>query len=613
MTSQADAVVLSDATPASLTSAEAARILFGGHLYLQYMHWQLTIDDPDEVPFYGSWEQYVLIRDSVRETVIGHLPSSEHFKAFMGRIKNTVYIADREKEGGEGDEETRSAETAPPLVVATHCGHWIHPGNPHQQTEACACCMMRQCVESLERIARLWRVIGGPHARPSDVSVSNLYYRVKRIWHAEKSRWANLVFKCREWAMLEDWWEEQYSMLGYDERDMAKKVNSCASALEIARDTPLLADGWDDEFMPRRKRIVGQADGFNTPEREVSRVPETPLPRARSEPRGVETSYEGPGRCEEDALSREQYPFEQSPSPFSARAEEETAIPPSTNITTATPPPSPTFSRITDVSSPISSEFVPSPPPPPPLSPPAHGSPNQQNRVTFAPDVREYATRPAAWFRRNSPLYAQGRHACPPGRAWQDTSFMGDDLYDILGSDYDNEEDELVRLLRAEFASDEDSEDSSDDESDEELDGDEDDDDEDDDDEEDEQHLTPRQTKEIAKPASARQLGAREPDRPDTVHQTIRTSFPQNFQPSKLQPVDVALHHDQTNLLQPPTPRTIRTARDFTHATQTTGGEELNRIQVQGSSRRRNRTEFESDSGEQQQQQGEREAKWHRR
>lgn len=598
MTSQADAVVLSDATPASLTSAEAARILFGGHLYLQYMHWQLTIDDPDEVRFYDSWEQYVLIRDSVRETVIGHLPSSEDFKAFMGRIKNTVYITDQEVEGGEGDEETRSAETAPPLVVATYCGHWIHPGNPHQQTEACTCCMMRQCVESLERIARLWRVLGGPHARPSDVSVSNLYYGVKRIWHAEKSRWANLVFKCREWAMLEDWWEEQYSVLGYDGRDMGKKANSCTSALEIARDTPFLADGWDDEFMPRRKRIDGQADGFDTPEREISRVPETPLPRGRSESRGVETSSEGPEQCEENTLSRGQYPSEQSP--FLARAEEETVILPSTNITTATPPPSPMISRITDASSPISSEFVPSPPPPPPLSPPAHSSPNQQNRVTFAPDVREHETRPAAWFRRNSPNYAQGRHACPRGSAWEDTSFMGDDLYDILGNGYDDQDAELVRLLRAEFASDEDSEDSSEDESDEEL-----------DDDGDEQHLTSRQIKEQAKPATARQLAKPpKPDPPDTVHQSIRKSLPRNLEPlEQLQTTGDALHHDQTNLLQPPIPRTVRTARDFAHATQTTDEEELDGISVQGSSRRRNRAEFESDSGQQQQRQGEREAK----
>ncbi|CAO2657413.1 Nn.00g035390.m01.CDS01 [Neocucurbitaria sp. VM-36] len=606
MISKVDAVVLSAVTGATLTSAQAADILFGRQLYLRYIKWQATIHDPDEVRFYDSPEQYILIRDSVRGTVPGNLPSPEHFKAFMSRIKRTLYISERQIERWEGNEaedghDMDTEDHAPPLTVASLCRHAIHPGNPYRAVEVCPCCIMRQCVASLERMSRLWRLLGGPHKRPLDVKQNKLYLGVRNLWHVEKNRWANLVFRYREFAGVERLWEEQCWISGYKKREVVKKAKSCASALEVARQVPFLAEGWDDIFVPLKKRTAGRADGFEMLERDTPRGAESPYPPScRPESLGNEILPEGSGRREENILSTAQHPYERIPESTSAREE---VVIPSIAMNTMVPPPSPS-SLLRNSLSPVSSGLVPSPPSPPP-SPPAHSLPNPQNRVTFALDIADRAARPRSFFRRKSPIYARGQHACPPGRIWEDTSFMNDSMYDIFGSEDDEDSDnELERLMWAEFARDTTGEESSKDE-DERFDG-----------NEKNGLFTPESSVEGACSPSAGQLEPlRVPEPSSAAQQSLRDNV-QEDTPNH--------YHNRTSLPEPQTaiitlqsegPHEARTLATplprpgySDHTTQTSGEHALDGMLVQGSSRRRSRAEFEDGDGTQE---GERGAKWH--
>ncbi|KAF1841507.1 uncharacterized protein K460DRAFT_397724 [Cucurbitaria berberidis CBS 394.84] len=442
---------------ASLTSAQAANILFGRHLYPRYIEWQATISDPDQVRFYDSAERYVLIRNSVFDTAIGNLPHPEHFKAFMNRIKLELYTNDRQIGDGEGGRTGEGTETdMPVLTVANICGHSIHPGNPAGTAQVCPVCIIRECVASLLRIACLWRCLGGPHGRLSEnFSRSKLYNCVKKIWHAEKNRWSNLVFMYSKFAVREREWEEQHERLGFATPDVVKEAKSCTMALEIATRSPFLAEGWDDDFVPADRGINSRTRASGTRERATSEGAELLC----SPPYCPASSDEGPllkspGQCEEKVLPLTQHPHEQPPQ-LTGEREDTVILSPTSN--TPILPPSPCSSHPSVSSAQSSSEYVPSPAPPPSPSSPAHTPPKQRKHVTFAADVSELATRPSSSFRRKSVTYTRGRHASPEGTSWEDTSFYKNAMFDLFDSGEDEadevDEDELERLIKAQFTS----------------------------------------------------------------------------------------------------------------------------------------------------------------
>lgn len=365
----------------AFTSEQAARILFGDQ-YVQYIHWQRTIGDLNQIQYFGDRELWELVRDSVSKVVHGQLPTAWHFKSFMNWLRSRGLLFPTQ--------EPRPIST---FAVASKCGHALHPGNPCQRTETCPVCVVEQCTGSLSRIWEAWHRLGAPwepedpddgdndasedeeennagdvekarHPRTDEVRV--LYARLKRIWRVEKGRWANLMNNYAKLAESEQTWEEQEMAGSPYAPKHVQRSKSCMMALHIARaKCPGIADGGDVAFQPSMKAI-------NSP----PWIPDSP-----------------------------EYLLEDAPT--------------SSCISPA-------------VFGGLASPTSPSPPPPPSISTLPSRSIYSKKKVQFSIDIIEFPSRRLGAFHRGSPSYKRGRHACPSKHGWEDTSFMNEPFYDLL-------------------------------------------------------------------------------------------------------------------------------------------------------------------------------------
>ena len=455
--------------PTKLTSGHVASILFGSHLYQRYITWQKAIDGPNEAQYYSSAEAWVAVRAATRVLVYGALPSPAIYKVFMTRIRSESYPRAVQTKTFEQSSQRTNADTTL-LLVARLCGHTLHPGHPGPAHEVCLICAMHQCVAALKRIANAWGSLGGPTSRPRGGFLQEqLYFTVKRIWHAEKTRWANLVSESIKSAAVEVRWEEQCRQGGFEVLNAVEEAMSSAKALEVGRQSPFMVDGWEEQFVPTES---------GTDAREILEPTGLDVCLTAELPNSPPYPTEG---NEDVHLSKNPHMSHSADVDVEPNESDyEGANNPSTADDTKGPSISPYGSSPSVSSSQSTSMYAPSPPPLPidsPLSSAYKETTWAKRRVRFANDTKDCATHRLGSFQRTHPRYVRGTYSPPPDSVWADTSFMYDRSYDehedVLhgpsyetsrdGSDPENDEFEQGNE-DTESDEDEDDEDSEDDE-----------------------------------------------------------------------------------------------------------------------------------------------------
>lgn len=135
------------------------------------------------------------------------------------------------------------------LSMASNCRHLLHPGHPRTDVANCPVCVVRQIVEAMRRIAKVWDAFGGPKNQHD--SKPKMYFAIKDLWYIEKKRWASIVHVYGEYAEKEREFEKSFpSAMGFLE---SENIMSCQAALSNAFDCPCMAPGAEVPFVPKRK------------------------------------------------------------------------------------------------------------------------------------------------------------------------------------------------------------------------------------------------------------------------------------------------------------------------------------------------------------------------
>ena len=416
-----------------LTSDRAALGIFGPRLYSLYINWQTSIENPDQAALYPSkavWRRKV---QAVRNQEVGGIPSAHTFKAFMNtrQVKEQLYMQDVGdcSTVEDGEDEGEKEEESLDLLTTRFCKHPVHPGNPWMG-DVCPGCLITQCIASLDRIAHVWRLVGGPLKPYSsgDPELSHVYHAAKRIWHVEKVRWANLVDVYERCAKEEVSWEEDSLQTGLAIPASVMGSSSCMKALDLAILTPFLAEGWSEFFIPKRRSkrrcVGGESQGTSVTGDEENETPHSPPSSPKPEQEtlwyldGVSDGLESDKQNENGTnganiiLSPPNKSTLTQQSPSASSDPSIYALPPSW-ITPCSPPQTPSQLHL--------------------HSPPMFG-------VYFPDDLPSPSSRRSTYYQRSSPSYTPGEHASPPGSVWVDTSFMSDCNYDRLGGTQDEDE-----------------------------------------------------------------------------------------------------------------------------------------------------------------------------
>ena len=430
----ASALHSANAITRPLTASRASALIFGPGLYPHFVNWQANIDDPEQQAHYSTWQACKQTVYAVQQEDIGGIPSPPVFKAFMNtpRVKEHFHGRDEDLSHIFTDVDDEEAERGPSdLLVARVCKHTIHPGNPCVKIEICPVCIMKQCLASLERIAHIWCIVGGPY-RPGrneagvhiiDPEEYAIYLAAKGLWIVEKKRWANLVDTYEDFAMGERAWEEDSRRDGLAVPVAVTEASSCIEALELAAQSPFLGEGWSDVFVPTKHlRKRGAGDELRGSSVSSGELPHFPPETLETDSEALRYSIGASDGIEEaDDNTADYYLRDHSDSPpadrAAARADSPTAshrskTSASSTVYTSSPPPpsSPPQSR--------SSSFVPSTP---------------MIGVYFPDDLPSPSTRRSLCYNRTSKSYEKGKHASPYGSIKVDTSFANNSAYDEFG------------------------------------------------------------------------------------------------------------------------------------------------------------------------------------
>ncbi|KAJ4358761.1 uncharacterized protein N0V89_003345 [Didymosphaeria variabile] len=380
-----------------VTSPNVAFLLFGHHLYSEYLEFQSSIVLPRSSGLYRSTKAWIEACFNSQLVPHGHLPNPQGYKAFMHWLHARGKLF-----------KVYRTPTTTRLVIAKLCGHAMHPAiRSSCLATACPVCTMEQITWTLTRAWQTWKALGAPDRRlPYDPKGSSreLYHILKDIWRFEKNRWVGLVYKYEELSKGVVAWEDNEMRKAspaytFEELTEAKSV---LEALHFARRND-----------PHRMDSVGVLYALH------SRL------HRRTDLRKVQTDVTARDEAQE-ALSG---PSIESGAPLSDKPLSPPHTPSPSKLGHAYPPlpPSPSSSSARDSSSP---SLV--------LSPPR--SPIRERKaVTFAVDVLDNKKRRGYEFRRTSGIYYRpGRYACPSEDGWADTSFCCDEDFE-----YDNELDKL--------------------------------------------------------------------------------------------------------------------------------------------------------------------------
>ncbi|CAN9113115.1 unnamed protein product [Alternaria alternata] len=407
----------------ALTSDRAALGIFGPKLYSLYINWQTSIENPDQAALYPSKAVWRRTVQAVRNQEVGGIPSAHTFKAFMNtkRVKEQLYMQDVGdcSTVEDGEDEGKKEEEPLDLLTTRFCKHAVHPGNSWMG-DVCPGCLITQCIASLDRIAYVWRLVGGPlkPCSSGDPELSHIYHAAKRIWHVEKVRWANLVDVYERCAKEEVSWEEDSLQTGLAIPAM-ERVLCPKEAL--------------------KKALRGEADRTEPLLLGIRKTRPHILHLTRPEPEqetlwyldGISDGLESDKQNENGtnganiSLSPPNKSTLTQRSPSASLDSSTYALPPSP-ITPCSPPQTP-------------SQFL-------LHSPPMFG-------VYFPDDLLSPSSRRSIYYQRSSPSYTPGEHASPAGSVWVDTSFMSDCNYDLLGgTQNEDEEAEEHRKKRNDYA-----------------------------------------------------------------------------------------------------------------------------------------------------------------
>ena len=421
-----------------LTASRASALIFGPDLYPYFVNWQANIDDPEQQSLYPTWQAWKKTVYAVQQESIGGIPSPPVFKAFMNTPRVKEHFHGRDIDLSDIFTDVDDEEKDPSdLLISRVCKHTIHPGNPCIKTEICPVCIMKQCLASLERIAFVWRIVGGPY-RPGrneagvyivDPEEHAIYLAAKGLWIVEKKRWANLLGAYEQYAARERAWEEDSKRGGFEIPGAVRDASSCIEAMELAEQSPFVGDGWSDVFVPTR-HLRKRCEGNKIRDSSVS---SDELPRSPPETPGMGSEMSRYSKGASDGTegaednTADHYLRDHSDSPPADRA--------------AVRADSPTASHRNTTSA--SSTFYtssPPPPSPPPRSPSSSFVPSTPMiGVYFPDDLPSPSTRRSWCYNRTSESYEQGKHASPYGSIKVDTSFANNSAYDEFGVAEDEE------------------------------------------------------------------------------------------------------------------------------------------------------------------------------
>ncbi|CAN9294215.1 unnamed protein product [Alternaria alternata] len=347
------------------------------------------------------------------------------------RVKEQLYMQDvRDCSTDEDGEDEGGKEEEPlGLLISRFCKNPVHTGNPWMG-DVCPGCLITQCIASLDRIAHVWRLVGGPlkPCRSGDPELSHIYHAAKRIWHVEKVRWANLVDMYERCAKEEVSWEEDSVQTGLAIPASVVGSSSCMKALDLAILIPFLAEGWSEFFVPKRRSkrrcVGGESQGTSVTGDKENETPHSPPSSPKPEQEtswyldGISDGLESDKQNENGTnganitLSPPNKSTLTQRSPSASSDSSIYALPPS-SITPCSPPQTPSQLYL--------------------RSPPMFG-------VYFPDDLPSPSSRRSIYYQRSSPSYTPGEHASPLGSVWVDTSFMSDCNYDRLGGTQNEDE-----------------------------------------------------------------------------------------------------------------------------------------------------------------------------
>jgi hypothetical protein len=416
----------------TLTPISASKLLLGPELYSLYTTWQIELhaEDPKQ---YASEAKWMEICNAVAMEPLGQISRPLVYKKFMERQVAVHFPRDEDSEPEEEELERGDDRTAPGLLVATLCRHSLHSGNTCRVSVACPVCHMRVCVASLKRIAHVWNLLGGPGTgKPTDRVQQRIYLACLGLWRVEKKRWTRLVYAAVGFADMERNWEMQALQVGSSISEDVKRSKSCIKALEIVRESPFLADGWDASFVPKPT-----VRARNTPEAGLNHQGMSSSASTYELPHSPPLSPESAKTKLQQELPLQCNGTQDTPPPDDKTpwlAEEDKLVACAHNNNYQRPPSPPTSPELVSSSSisPLHSDS-----PPSPLSSSVSFGTDSKH-VTFAATTIDHPRREPEYCRpkyynRNCPIYKRGEYA-PPGGEWQDTSFYRDQFYSFTAS-----------------------------------------------------------------------------------------------------------------------------------------------------------------------------------
>ncbi|KAF2655041.1 hypothetical protein K491DRAFT_438179 [Lophiostoma macrostomum CBS 122681] len=207
---------------AMVTSADAARCLFGQTRYQLYLAWFSTLAQPDQAKYYDSHKQWREAISAAAWVKAGDFPTTRVFKYFTQYLSLSGDLFPVEPSG--------DGSTTPDSLTASRCLHTLHPGDDRENVTLCSVCIMQQRVTSLDKIWNVWKMLRGPFKPTTN---KKLWVKVKKVWRFEKHRWANDVLLYEDIATKELAWENTHSA-SPEALQPLKDVKSCQEALRVA-------------------------------------------------------------------------------------------------------------------------------------------------------------------------------------------------------------------------------------------------------------------------------------------------------------------------------------------------------------------------------------------
>lgn len=184
---------------------------------------------------------------------------------------------------------------------------------------------------------------------PEDLAI---YHAARRLWHAEKARWANLVHIFEQYAVGERLWEEDSRRDGFEVPVVVEKASTCGKALRMAVESPFILDGWGEKFVPakylREGGVGGEVEGSYVHGDEETELPCSPpeIPETEAEKLnhlrescdGAEESGDHIGRYFDGARSTPPPAPHEAVRPQTASASPQSTISADLTIYTSSPP-----------------------------------------------------------------------------------------------------------------------------------------------------------------------------------------------------------------------------------------------------------------------------------